>query len=665
MCGVAGYLQGEHGAGISEDLGRRMATALAHRGPDDEGVWLDAGAGLLLAHRRLAIVDLSAAGHQPMHSPNGRFVLAYNGEIYNHRELRRELEAASAAYSWRGTSDTETLLAAVEHWGFEEVLRRANGMFAISLWDRRDRVLWLARDRFGEKPLYYGWCGGSFAFGSELKALRAVPGFANPVSREALGEFLAYLYVPAPMSIHEGIFKLEPGCLLRLEGTPPPGPPPMPMSAPARHGSLELRRWWSLEETALAGLADPFTSEREAELAVESALRRAVELQALADVPLGAFLSGGVDSSLITALMQAGSTAPIRTFTVRFEEAGYDESAHAAAVARHLGTSHTEIAVTAEEARAVVPRLPMMYDEPFADSSQLPTHLVCAAARRHVTVALSGDAGDELFGGYNRYSWGAGIWRRSRRVPRFARQALGAGLAALPVRHWDRFEQVANRLLPGSRGVVRLGEKAHKLGPRLGRASSFEDFYERLVTEWQSPADIVAGLAPAGRRAHAAVPAGVVADGRAWMMYRDTLTYLPDDILCKVDRAAMATSLETRVPFLDKDVAAVAWRVPVAMKMRAGVGKQVLRSILDRYVPRELIDRPKAGFAVPVGEWLRGPLRDWAEALLDRERLAADGYLQPARVHAAWADHLAGRTDRTPALWAVLMFQAWRQSLSP
>ena len=652
-----------------------MSDTLAHRGPDDAGAWVDAAAGLALGHRRLAVLDLSPAGHQPMHSASGRFVIAFNGEIYNHADLRGELQSRGAAPAWRGHSDTETLLAGFEHWGIEATLKRAVGMFALALWDRAERRLYLARDRFGEKPLYYGRVGGAFVFGSELKALRAYPGFVNPVSREALRQYFRFMYVPAPLSIYDGIYKLPPGCLLTLtaeglERGADLGSVPLlhsGASAPSsirETGGISLRPYWSLGDAVATGARARLSDEGEALDALEGALREAVRVQSLADVPLGAFLSGGVDSSTIVALMQQQASRPVRTFTVGFEEAGFDESSHARAVARHLGTDHSELFVTAAEARAVIPLLPVMYDEPFADSSQIPTHLVCRAARQQVTVALSGDAGDELFGGYNRYFWAPRIWSRVARLPYPARQALAAALQSAAPSAWDR--------LLGRAGVVRPGEKLHKLGRALRGVRSLDDLYWNLVSEWPDPAGLVVSGEGGGSGARGAgsisdYPAreseiADVLDPVERMMFRDALGYLPDDILCKVDRAAMAVSLETRVPFLDHRVAELAWRLPVSMKVRGNAGKWALRQILYRHVPRELIERPKAGFALPVGQWLRGPLRDWAEALLDAGRLGREGYLEPGLVRAAWSEHLGGRYDRIPRVWSLLMFQSWLEA---
>lgn len=644
MCGVTGFWRASHfSAAEAQAIALQMASRIAHRGPDDAGGWADEGGGIALAHRRLSIIDLSPAGHQPMHSASGRFVLAFNGEIYNHLEMRAALEAANKAPAWVGHSDTETLLAAIEHWGVLATLQRAVGMFSIALWDVAQGRLTLARDRLGEKPLFYGWTGGAFVFGSELKALRAYPGFDNPIDRDVLALYLERCVVPAPYSIYRDIFKLEAGCLLSLD------------ASGISSRTVKAEPYWRLADVAQRGRAEPIQSEGEAINALEATLREAVALQAVADVPLGAFLSGGVDSSTIVALMQAQSSRPVQTFTVGFDEVGFDESPYALAVAQHLGTDHHALRVTAADALAVIPKLPAMYDEPFADSSQIPTHLVCHAARQHVTVALSGDAGDELFGGYTRYFWSQRVWNRVGWMPHALRQGLGAGIQQVPVRAWDAL----GRVLPGSHAIARLGDKAHKLAHRLKTVQSVDELYRSLVTEWPQDAGLVRGASPLPTKLDDASLAAGVTEVEHRMMLWDTLTYLPDDILAKVDRAAMSVSLETRVPFLDHRVVELAWRLPLHMKIRGGEGKWALRQVLYKYVPRELIERPKAGFGIPVGQWLRGPLRDWADALLDEGRMQREGYFNPAPIRQVWHEHLSGRNDWTSRLWAVLMFQAW------
>jgi len=640
MCGLTGFLRWEGLGADAPALARAMADRIAYRGPDDSGVWIDDPAGVALAHRRLSVVDLSPAGHQPMLSAGGRWVLAYNGEIYNHLDLRKRLEAAGSAPLWRGHSDTETLLAAIEAWGVDETLKRSVGMFALALWDRQERSLWLARDRIGEKPLYYGWQGDSFLFGSELKALRAHPSFNATVDRGALALLLRHNYVPAPHSIYTGIRKLTPGTWLRLD---------------AASRDPEPVAYWSLGEVAERGAGDPFTgTDAEAVNALEERLDSAVRGQMMSDVPLGALLSGGIDSSLITALMQANSTRPVRTFTIGFDEKQYDEAVHARAVAAHLGTEHTELRLSSNDALALIPQLPAMYDEPFADSSQLPTHLVMKLARQHVTVALSGDAGDEFFGGYNRYFLGPRVWKRMAPLPAWSRRFAGALLSRAPAGAIDRgWHAVGNPF-----GVTQLGAKLSRVGARLRTVDSLDDLHVELQSEWTD-------ANPAGPRAEALLDLRNrwprLADPVARMMSLDALTYLPDDILVKVDRASMAVSLETRAPFLDREVMEFAWRLPMHMKIRGGKGKWILRQLLDRHVPRSLIERPKMGFGIPLDPWLRGPLREWAGDLLAEERLRSEGYLRSEAIKRTWHKHLRGEGSHGYRLWSVLMFQAWLQ----
>jgi asparagine synthase (glutamine-hydrolysing) len=658
MCGLTGFLSRTGSTTDAVVTVQAMTSSLHHRGPDAEGIWGEEG--VALGHRRLAILDLSEAGAQPMHSDCGRYVIVFNGEIYNHKELRHQLATGGATPSWRGHSDTETLLAGIARWGLSETLSRSSGMFALAVWDRKSRRLQLARDRMGEKPLYWGWCGPDFVFSSELKALRRHPDCPKEVCREALAQYLRFAYVPAPRSIHPGIYKLEPGCILEIDGVPPSLPPRVPLRPGETHGTLSIRRYWSLNEVTEAGHRTQLTDEGEALEELETRLKTAVASQIVADVPLGAFLSGGIDSSLIVALMHAHSKRPVKTFTVGFENPAFDEAPYASAVARHLGTEHTEVLVTEREARDVILRLPDIYDEPFADSSQIPTHLVCRAAREHVTVALSGDGGDELFGGYNRYLWGPRIWSRMEWMPLTLRQALGRVISGIPVPAWD----FLGNFLPGGLSVSHPGDKAHKLAEGLRGVKSLDDLYRNLVSEWPS-ATLVQGLEKVPTSTlDDPIPTALDDDPVGRMMFQDMRSYLPDDILCKVDRAAMALSLETRVPFLDPEVIKTAARLPIGMKIRNGQGKSALRQILYRHVPRELIERPKAGFGIPVGEWLRGPLKPWAEELLSEQSVSQEGLIDPALVRKAWQEHLSRRRDWTQRLWIILMFVAWREKLT-
>ncbi len=651
MCGIAGILGFRLGRLNSNIVS--MARMLAHRGPDDGGIWVDNEAGVSLAHRRLSVLDLSAAGHQPMISPSQRFVISYNGEIYNHLELRGELEADERVPAWRGHSDTETLLAGIDAWGLEKTLEKCVGMFAFALWDRRERSLILVRDRIGEKPLYYGWIKDTLVFGSELKAIRAYPGFDARIDRRALTLFLRHNCVPAPWSIYENIWKLPPGCFVRFDARNLAG---------ERNTPGHVQAYWSARTVAEAGMRDPFPgNEEEATEELIRLIGQSLAGQRIADVPLGAFLSGGIDSSTVVALLQAQSTIPVRTFTIGFHEDDFNEAEQAHDVARHLGTDHTELYVTAEEARSVIPKLPAIYDEPFADSSQIPTYLVARLARRHVTVALSGDGGDELFGGYNRYFWVTRLWQWMAWVPRRFKSRLAGAILAVPPLAWNRFFSFLHAALPDGWRYGNPGDKLHKLAGLLD-ANRPEEVYHRLVSHWHDPARLVL---------EAAEPVTVLTEKSLWldspdlvkrMMYLDLVTYLPDDILVKVDRASMAVSLETRIPLLDHRIVEFAWSLPIAMKVRNGTGKRLLRRVLHRYVPSDLIERPKMGFGIPLDEWLRGPLREWAEELVSKERLRSEGYLDPAPVREKWEEHLSGRRNWQYPLWDVLMFQAWLET---
>lgn len=638
MCGLTGFFGEAASRDDAEHIAREMARQIAHRGPDDDGVWVNRTAGIALAHRRLAIIDLSSAGHQPMASASGRYVVAYNGEIYNFQQLRSELERAGLAPDWRGHSDTEVVLAAIEAWGVPKALARFNGMFALSLWDRSQAKLILARDIVGEKPLYYGTSGANFIFGSELKALTRFPGFSSEINRRALNLYLRHNYIPAPHSIWTDIKKLQPGHYLEIES----GKQPV------------VTAYWSLEDVVARGSTDQLDDFDEASQQLEALLADAIGLRMQADVPLGAFLSGGVDSSLIVALTQAQSSRPVKTFTIGYEDPAYDEAPHGAAVARHLGTDHHEWRITAKDGLELVPSLARIWDEPFSDSSQIPTMLVSKLTRGHVTVSLSGDAGDELFGGYNRYFLGARIWNASSRIPLPLRRGL-QGLANSP--SVGRVAGTAFAMHPRLRSLM-IADRLPKVGAVLAERDQMA-LYRRLVSHLDDPTQLLLDKTIVPSPAFAEGLSG--RDFREQMMFTDTLTYLPDDILVKVDRASMAVSLESRVPFLDPRVIDFAWRLPMSAKISGGRGKSILRDILYRHVPRELIERPKMGFAVPIDSWLRRELRDWAEDMLDRRRLEEDGFFEAAKVRALWDDHLTGRRRTHYVLWDILMFQAWHE----
>jgi len=648
MCGIAGFLA-QTAPQPFDVLLKRMADKISHRGPDAGGYWHDDEQHIGFAHRRLAIVDLSDAGQQPMQAASGRYQIIFNGEIYNHGILRQSFEQSFPTLSWRGQSDTETLLAGIDAWGIQGTVERAIGMFAFAVWDRQTHTLTLARDRLGEKPLYYGWQDDTFLFGSELKALRAHPAFLNQIDRGALSLFLRSSYVPAPYSIYQGISKLPAGCLLTVS---------------LKRPEPELLRYWSGSDVATSGVANGFTgSTGQAVDELEVLLKDAVRQQMMADVPLGAFLSGGVDSSTVVALMQAQSSRPVKTFTIGFHEKGYNEAEHAMLVARHLGTDHTELYVSADQAMAVIPRLPVMYDEPFADSSQIPTFLVSQLARQQVTVSLSGDAGDELFCGYNRYQLTHKLWRRLSRVPLPLRRLAARALTSVSPDAWSRVGRAAGGLLPRAARVAQLGDKVHK-GAGVLASESADALYLGLVSHWDDPASVVINGREPPTLLSGNAPDLQGLDDVQRMMALDLLTYLPDDILAKVDRAAMGVSLETRVPFLDHRVVEMAWRLPLDMKLREGQSKWILRQVLYRHVPRALIERPKMGFGIPIDSWLRGPLRQWAEELLDESRLKTEGYFHPAEIRQKWREHLSGQRNWQHQLWNVLMFQAWLESQS-
>jgi asparagine synthase (glutamine-hydrolysing) len=651
MCGIAGFYAPEWRFDPTDVL-RRMNDTIAHRGPDAQGEWFDPARGVGLAHRRLAIVDLSDAGRQPMRSASGRYVIVFNGEVYNFLRIRADLERLG--HTFRGHSDTEVMLAAFEEWGVGPSLRRFVGMFAFALWDSARGELTLARDRLGKKPLYYSVTNGTLVFGSELKALRAFPGFNAPIDRQALTLFLRHSYIPAPHTIHEGVHKLESAHFARF--------------AVRGHCVVELERqcFWNATEVQAEASANPAAATvEEATSQLDELLRDAVQLRMIADVPLGAFLSGGIDSSLVVALMQVLSSRPVRTFTIGFHEDAYNEAHHARLVARHLGTDHTEVYLTPVETLAVIPKLPQMYDEPFADSSQIPTALVCAMARQHVTVALSGDGGDEGFGGYSRYAQAREICSRMSRAPTWLRRGLSRSIPQVPMSLWEGVARLSRPISALGRRADGFGYRVLRLADRLG-CENPQQLYRHLMSYWIAPMRLVVG----GRE-----PRTLLSDAPEksdldqfveQMMLLDTLTYLPDDILVKVDRASMAVALEVRAPLLDHRVLEFAWRLPLALKLHDGRGKIVLRRVLSRYVPEALFERPKTGFGVPIYRWLRGPLRDWAEDLLAERRLEREGYLNARPIRRVWESLLSGKSEWAfggELVWSVLMFQAWLADL--
>ncbi len=650
MCGIVGYFdihKASSQARIKERL-KRMTRAIRHRGPDDEGEWSDAESGIGLGHVRLSIIDLSSAGHQPMTSPSGRYCITYNGEIYNFKALEQQLNAMGITP--RGDSDTAVLLAAFDAFGVEETLSKLVGMFAFGVWDKQERRLHIARDRMGEKPLFFGWLGHVFVFASELKALRTCPEWDRPIDRDALALFMRYGYIPAPHSIYKGIYKLMPGTSFSVsaeDGLPDFSPWPDEDAFASRPTA-----YWTVRSAAAKGREAPIASCEPAVEQLETLLKEAVLQQMVADVPLGAFLSGGVDSSAVVALMQAQSSMPVKTFTIGFDVPGFNEAEFASAVAEHLGTDHTELYVTADEAMAVIPSLPTVYDEPHADPSHIPTLLVSELARRHVTVSLSGDGGDELFSGYNRYLHSHRIWKAIRHLPSSLRGTASRAIQAVSPGTWDRLLEH----LPGR--LPRIGYKLHKLADGM-QASSLQEVYRGLISYWHDPTRLVCSSVEP-RSTYDSFDDAHSRDGfLSQMLYWDQMAYLPDDNLTKMDRASMSVGLETRAPLLDHRVVELSWRLSNDLKIRKGRSKWLLRQVLYKYVPKKLIERPKMGFSVPVGEWLRGPLRDWGSDLLDITAIRGQGILDSQMITKIWDDHLAGRVEGQNALWPVLMFQSW------
>lgn len=647
MCGINGYFNPStisHPQKIIHD----MNLAIQHRGPDANEFWFDEKYNLLLGHCRLAIQDISEAGAQPMHSKCGRYVIVFNGEIYNHLKLRKKLNDEGYHVSWQGHSDTETILATISNWGLKKTLENLVGMFAIALWDRHDNILTLIRDRMGEKPLYWGWQGNNFYFSSELKGIKANPYFQPEIDRDSIALFLRHNCIPAPYSIYKGIYKLKPGHYVQI-----------PLFDLTQAHKAKPIIYWSFNHKVESGLENPFKdSPKQAVEILEKALLTSVNDQMLSDVPLGAFLSGGVDSSTIVALMQAQSSTPIKTFTIGFDNEGYNEAVHAKAVAKHLGTEHTELYVQPKDALAVIPKLSSIYSEPFSDSSQIPTYLVSQLASKHVKVALSGDGGDELFGGYNRYLMAQNIWQQSRKFPKKIRKLISQVLQTLPPSKWDLIFEKLTPILPSPLRIRTPGDKVYKFAGVMDIDNEHE-YYQKLTSHWQQPNNIVIN----GNE-----PATLINTPTAWpntdhfqhaMMAMDAQTYMTDDILAKVDRAAMANSLETRVPLLDHRIVELAWQMPLNYKIRNGDGKWLLKQVLYRHVPQDLIERPKMGFAIPLHEWLRTSLKDWAEALLDEDLLKRQGYFHPLPIRKIWSEHLSGKCNHQNQLWDILMFQAW------
>ena len=675
MCGIAGLYQSTTIDPVQAKKSIiEMTQSLIHRGPDDTNIYIDNESHWYFGHRRLSILDTSQGGLQPMTSHSGNLIITYNGEIYNHLEIRDELEKENPLIQWKSTSDTETLLEAFDQWGINSTLPKIRGMFAIALWDKINKDFYLIRDRFGEKPLYYGWAQqnqfSAFCFASELKAFKALPDFSNQISKEALIQYFSYMYVPSPLSIYEGIYKLEPGCILKISSKPPiekiSKAPHVLSGKTFEYESMTISKWYDLKEVVNTSSKNLFDDYASAEAALESELNRVIKMQSLADVPLGAFLSGGIDSSLIVSLMQKQNLKPIKTFTIGFEDPEFDESPFAADVAKHLHTEHSELFVSAEDAQSLIPELPKLYDEPFADYSQIPTYFVSKAAKQSVTVSLSGDAGDEIFGGYNRYLMAPSLWQKIVWLPKFLRRIIGKTILMLPVSFWDSF-QVCLKLVFKNQTFNHFGDKVHKLAIRLVKVHSEDELFESLIIEPDAEKIVLSDKNYVPSRILTAsladsLPENGMKNFASRMMFRDTLNYMTDDILCKVDRAAMGVSLETRVPFLDHKVVELAWRMPLEMKIQGFKSKVILRNILYKHVPKSLIERPKAGFSIPLGDWLRGPLKEWAEGLLNHNRVKKEGYLNADHVQLIWQEHLSERRNWTIKLWSILMFQSWLES---
>ena len=647
MCRIVGFWDSRNLESFQwKETIQTMRDSMTYGGPDDAGFYLEQESGLALGHRRLAILDLSPTGHQPMFSSSGRFGIVYNGEVYNFRTIAKELESRGRVF--KGSGDTEVILEAVEEWGIEKAVSRFIGMFALAVWDKKEKVLYLVRDRIGIKPLYYGWIKDSLAFASELKAFKVHPDFDATINRQVLGLFFRHNYIPAPYSIYQNIWKVLPGQIITIS------------RESLKTKQLAFSKYWSASEIILEGQKNCYEgSEDQAREELEAILRDAVRMRLISDVPLGAFLSGGIDSSTVVSLMQTEANKNIRTFSIGFEQAAYNEAPFAKRVAQHLGTDHTELYVTEKEAQGMIPMLPTIYDEPFADSSQIPTYLLCKLTRQHVTVSLSGDGGDELFCGYDRYFWAKEIWRRVGWMPLKMKKGLRSILLSIPPSTWDMFFLKFGSWLPSALRTYRPGDRVHKLAEAL-LFHDRSDLYRWLVSHWREPISLVLGLGqePPTPFSEKNNPFAL-GDYFQEAQFLDLVTYLPDDILTKVDRASMAVSLEARVPLLDHRVVEFAWKLPLRLKVKNGKGKWILRRILDKYVPEPMIERPKMGFGIPLDSWLRGPLKEWAEDLLSEDRLNREGFLNPAEVHLKWQEHLSGKRNWQYHLWDVLMWESW------
>ncbi len=664
MCGFTGILGDLTKRELDKSI-YKMTDSLNHRGPDDGGTWIGGAGKIALGHRRLSIIDLSLAGHQPMVSLCGRYIIALNGEIYNHTNLRDKLNNfCDHAIVWNGHSDTETILAAISQWGLEETLQMITGMFSFALWDVQSSNLSLVRDRFGDKPLYYGWSEDSFVFGSELKAIRKYHKFNASIDRNVLSVYMRHMYIPAPYSIFKDIYKLEPGCILKISLSSASLIQKEAPFAPFKSKGMSIHRWYSLRDSIKNNSGSMIFNEKDAIDLIDTVLSKSIKSQLVSDVPVGAFLSGGIDSSLVVSLMQKQSANPVKTFTVGFSESEFNEAEQAKEIAKYLGTDHREFYVTPEDLIAVIPKLSKIYDEPFADSSQIPTYIISKKAREHVSVILSGDGGDELFGGYNRYFWSRRVWRYVSWIPKYARFFIGNVIGMIPVRFINIIGSIINSLPYVDNRVHRLGDKMHKLSSRFKSVDSLKDLYMSLVSEWQNPDEVVIGSNEPHTLLKREINMPISSKHELEMMYLDTISYLPDDILCKVDRASMSVGLETRIPMLDHRLFELAWRIPLSMKIRNGKGKWALRQVLYKYIPSELVDRPKAGFGIPIGEWLRGPLYEWSNNLLSETRLRSDGYFNVISIRKRWDEHMSGQRDWTHSLWAVLMFNMWLDSMN-